>query len=294
MTDVQNLSDVMATAVEIAAPSVARVEARCVSASAVVWSADGVLVTALHAIGRAETLSVGLADGRSVEATVVARDPGTDLAVLRAPASGLVPTTWANEQNVKVGHLALPLGRPGRSVRATLGIVSALGDAVRTATGGRLDRYIEIDGSLPRGFSGGPLVDLHGHALGVNTAGLLRGGATVPASTLTRVVPDLLAHGRVGRGYLGVSVVPTVLPDTVAAQAGAARGVVVVGIERESPAEKGAMHIGDVIVSVDSHSIEAPGDLLSVLEGRVRAEVNIKVVRGGEVRTLTVTTTLRA
>jgi S1-C subfamily serine protease len=291
--DATVLSDALASAVESAGASVVRVEGRCASASDAVWSADSVVVTASHAIGRAEELSVGLADGRAVKGVVVARDAGTDVAVLRVEATGLTPARWTTGEGLKVGHLVLPLGRPGRGVRATLGMVGALGEGFRAPTGAQLDRYIEVDGSLPRGFSGGPLVDVRGDALGMNTAGVLRGGATVPTATLTRVVGELLANGRVGRGYLGVSVYPVRLPEATAERAAQAGAVVVVGVERESPAEKGGVLVGDVIVSIDGHAIEGPGDLLSVLDGRVRANVTVKLLRAGEEKTLAVTTAPR-
>ncbi len=291
--DATVLSDALASAVESAGASVVRVEGRCAGASGVVWSDDGVVVTAHHAIGRADDLAVGLADGRTVKAAVVARDASTDVAVLRAEATGLTPARWSEGEGLKVGHLALPLGRPGRGVRAALGMVSALGDAFRTPTGAQFDRYIEVDGSLPRGFSGGPLVDVRGAALGMNTAAVMRGGATVPTATLRRVVSDLLTHGRVGRGYLGVSVYPVRLPEGSAERVGHARGLVVVGIERESPAEGGGVLVGDVIVSIDGQSVEGPGDLLAVLEGRVGARVKVRVVRAGEAKELEVTTTPR-
>lgn len=294
MTDAAALSDTLASAVAAAGDAVVRLEGRCVGASGVVWSADGVVVTAHHALGRAEHFAVGLPDGRTVKATLAGRDAGSDLAVLRAEATGLTPIAWDDGDALKVGHLVLPLGRPGRSVRATLGMVSALGDGLRTPTGGRLDRYIEVDGALPRGFSGGPLVDTKGRAVGINTAALLRGGATVPTATVRRVVNELLTEGRVGRGYLGVSVFPARVPESAQAQAGAARGLVVVGLEAASPAERDGVLVGDVIVAVDGQPVASPGDLLAVLDGRVRAALTVRVLRAGELRELQVTTAPRA
>jgi len=292
--DVQSVSDALAAAVESAGASVVRVEGRCVAASGVVWSADGVVVTASHAIGRGEGLAVGLPDGRVVKATVAGRDAGTDVAVLRVEATGLTAPRWSDGVGLKVGHLVLPVGRPGRSVRATLGMLGALGDGFRSAGGAQIDRYLEVDGSLPRGFSGGPLVDTAGAFLGMNTAALTRAGGTVPYATLRRVADELVANGRVGRAYLGVSVFPTRVPESLREKAGAARGLVVVGLDEAAPAARDGLLVGDVIVSVGGAAVEGPGDLLAALEGRVGAAVSVKVIRAGEVAEVTVTAGARS
>jgi S1-C subfamily serine protease len=287
--DASVLSDALASAVESSGPSVVRIEGRCAGASGTVWSADGVVVTTNHSLGRGDDLSVALADGRTLSATVAGRDPSSDVAVLRIAATDLTPARWSDGEGLKVGHLVLPLGRPGRSVRATMGIVSALGDSFRTPTGATFDRYIEVDANLPRGFSGGPLVDAKGAALGVNTGGVMRGGATIPTVTLRRVVTELLTKGHVGRGYLGVSVYPARLPDALAATLGKSHAVVIVGVERESPAEAGGLKVGDVIASIDGVSIDGPGELMSALDGRAGAEVVVKFVRADQVSELKVT-----
>jgi len=122
-----NLSNSLAELVTAAGPSVARVEGRSrFPATGVVWSSEGVIVTSHHVLESDEGLQVGLGDGQSVPASLVGRDPSTDLAVLRTSARGLAAPAWANGDDLKVGHLVLALGRPGKSVRATLGIVSAL------------------------------------------------------------------------------------------------------------------------------------------------------------------------
>jgi len=292
--DIHGFSEALAAAVKAAGESVLRVDGRCVGASAVVWSAEGAVVTASHAIGRGEGLTVTLADGRAVKATVAGRDPGTDVAVLRVEATGLAAPRWSEGEGLAVGHLVLPVGRPGRSVRATLGMVSALGDGFRSAAGAQIDRYIEVDGSLPRGFSGGPLVDTSGALLGMNTAALTRAGGTVPYATLKRVADDLLANGRVGRGYLGVSVYPARVPEALRERAGTARGLVVVGLDEASPAARDGVLVGDVIVAIEGHAVEGPGDLLAVLDGRAGAAVAVKVIRAGDLAELKVTAGARS
>lgn len=150
------LSGEMAAAVESAAPGVVRVEGRRRSASSgVVWSADGVIVASHHAVDAEEGVPVGLHDGRTVPAHVVGRDPGSDLAVLRAEATGLAVPRWDERAAPRVGHLVIGLSRHGRSARARLGIVGAVAGEWRTPAGGRLESYLETDIEPHPGFSGG-------------------------------------------------------------------------------------------------------------------------------------------
>jgi serine protease DegQ len=291
--DAQTLSDTLSSAVETASASVVRVEGRCALASGLVWTADGVVVTAWHAIAHSESLTVTTNDGRTARAVLVGKDAGSDVAVLRTELTGLSVPTWNDGKGLKVGHLALPVGRPGRSARAALGMIAAVGDGFRTSSGTRFEKYIEVDGNLPRGFSGGPLVDVHGHVLGLNTAALVRGGTTVPTQTLTRVVQHVLERGHVGPGYLGVSVYPTHLPAAIADTAGTSHAVVVVGVEGNGPAARGGILVGDVIVSVEGNRTEGPADLLYALEGRADAVVVLKILRGGEAKDISVTAVAR-
>jgi S1-C subfamily serine protease len=287
----RNLSDALAATVEATGPAVVRVEARHrLPATGIVWSADGIIVTAHHVVQWDENIGVGLPNGQAVQATLVGRDPTTDLAVLRAQTEGLTPPAWANLESLQVGHLVLALGRPGRTVQATLGIVSALGDSWRTPAGGRLDRYLQTDVVMYPGFSGGPLVDAAGQMLGLNTSALLRGTSlTVPVPTLRRVVETLLAHGRVRRGYLGVGAQPVRLPAALKQQLGQETGVLLVSVESGSPAEQGGLLLGDTIVSLDGQPVRHMDDLLALLSGdRVGAVVPVRIVRGGQVQELTV------
>lgn len=283
----------MAEAVARGGAGVARVEGHCSRSSAVLFGSDGLLVTAAHALEGREAVDVALGDGRTLAAKVLGHDRGTDLAVLKVDATGLAAPEWSDTASVKVGHLVLTLGRPGRGTRATLGMVSAVGEGYRTMAGGTIDRYIEVDGSLPRGFSGGALADASGRLLGMNTAGLGRGGGTIPTETLRRMVPELAAHGKVDRGYLGVEVVPGRLPEALVESAGQRRGLLVAALEPGGPAELGGLLQGDLLLAVDGQRVERPGDLVAVLGGRVRASVTVRIIRAGEPRELVLTTGAR-
>jgi S1-C subfamily serine protease len=279
------LSNALADAVEAAGASVVHVDGRRRrGSSGVVWS-DGVVVTADHTVERDEDLAVRLPDGSRVAATLAGRDPGSDLAVLRAETPSLAAPSWAEPGSVRVGHLALCVSRPGRGLRAELGVVAALGEGWRTPAGGRIDQWLATDIPIRWGFSGSLLLDAGGRALGINSAGLLRGESlTVPAPTVRRVVESLLAHGRVRRGYLGIAAQPVRLPGAVAERAGQPTGLLVMAVEAGSPAEAAGLVLGDVLLALDGQPAGDFGELLAQLsEERVGSEATLKILRAGEV-----------
>jgi len=285
------LSAVTAGAAETAGRAVVRVEGRRRGpSSGVAWSADGVIVAAHHNVEWDEDIAVGLADGSTARANVVGRDATTDVVVLRAAIGGLAVPEWAAD-TPKVGHLALALTRPGRTVRASLGIVHALGDEWRTPAGGRVDRYLQTDIGLQPGFSGSLLVDLAGRALGMNNAGLVRGTSlALPPATLRRVVEALVAHGHVRRGFIGIGTIPVRLPAAFEKVAGQPTGLLVTSVAEESGAGRAGLLLGDVIVAVEGKGVSGPGDLLPFLEeDRVGRSLTVRIVRAGEPRELAVT-----
>ncbi|MFL5318849.1 MAG: S1C family serine protease [Myxococcaceae bacterium] len=285
------LSESFASLVSQNGNSVLRIEARRRwPASGVVWSADGLIVTTHHAVEFDEDIEVGLPDGGTVSAALVGRDPSTDLALLRADSKSLTPAQFGGLDALKVGNLVLALARPGRSVRATLGIVSALGsEEWRTWSGGKIERYLQPDVSAYPGFSGGALVDSNGKVLGVNSWGLMRGHpVTIPTATLKRVVDTLLSHGQVRRGWLGVSTQPVRLPG------GEARGLLVSGVANDSPASKAGLLLGDVITEFDGQKVEGLDELLALLdEERIGKEVAVKILRAGNAQELKLTVSAR-
>ena len=287
-----SLSENLATTVADASPGVVRVEGRRrMPASGIVWSADGMVVTAHHVVEQDDNITVGLADGQTVSATLVGRDPTTDLAVLSIKATGLAAPAWAESDSLQVGNLVLAVGRPGRTVRATLGIVSALGKTWHTPAGGQVNRYLQTDVVMYPGFSGGPLVGANGRFLGLNTSALLRGvSLTVPAPTLRRVVEALLSHGRIRRGYLGVGTQPVRLPPALVQRIDQEVGLLLVSVAPDSPAEQHGLHLGDTIVALDEQPVRSVDDLLALLNGdRIGKSVRVRVVRGGELKEPTVT-----
>jgi len=286
-----DLSAAAAAAVETAGKSVLRVEGRRRGpSSGIAWSADGVIVAAHHNVEWDEDIAVGLPDGSAARANVVGRDASTDVVVLRAGVNGLVVPDWAAE-TPKVGHLALTLTRPGRTVRASLGVVHALGDEWRTPAGGRVDRYLQTDIGLQPGFSGSLLADLTGRAIGMNNAGLVRGTSlALPPATLRRVVETLVAHGHVRRGFLGIGTIPVRLPAALEKSVGQRAGLLVTSVAEESGAGRAGLLLGDVIVAVEGKGVASPGDLLPFLEeDRIGQSLSVRIVRAGEARDVAVT-----
>lgn len=286
-----NLSEAFAAAVEAAGRGVVHIEARRrFAASGIIWSPDGVIVTADHVIKREDKILAGLPNGETVTAALAGRDPSTDLAVVKVQGSNLTPLTFAESNSTRVGDLVLAVARPGQNVQATLGIVSILGKKWRPAIGGLLDQYLQPDVAMYPGFSGGPLVSATGQVLGLNTSALLRhANVTIPTATLRRVVSELLAHGRIRRGYLGIGTQPVYLPKALQEQLNQETGMLLVSVEPDSPAEKAGLLLGDTIVSIAGQPIRRFNELAAFLSGdRIGEQLLIRVVRSGQVQELSV------
>lgn len=285
----QELSDALAGAVDRASAYTVRVNARRrMPASGIIWT-DGAVLTADHVIEREEEISVTLADGRTVPATIAGRDPGSDLAVLRAQTGGQ-PSPRA--ENARVGHLVLAVGRPGDAgLTAAMGVISAVGGPWQSGRGGTIDGYIRADVTMYPGFSGGPLVDAGGRVVGVNSSGISRaGGLTIPAAAANKVVQALLAHGRLKRGFLGLTSQPVKLPQAIAQAAGQETGLLVARVASGTPAEQGGLIIGDIVVGLGGQPVRDTDELQRQLgPERVNQPTPVRIVRGGEVREVTVT-----
>jgi len=282
----QTLSDNLATAAERVGRRVVAIRARRrIPSSGILWR-DGVVVTAQHTIQREEDVVITLPDGTDVPATLVGRDPGTDLAALRlAPTNAPPgPLDVAPLEAIRAGSLVLALGRPGAELTAALGLVSAVGEPWRTWHGGRIDRLMRLDIGIYDGFSGGPLVDAEGRVLGVNTSTLLRGAPTaVPAATVERVLSQLLEHGHVPTGYLGVGMQTIALSEQ-------STGLMVMSVDPAGPAGRGGVLLGDVITAIDDKAVSDPADVLAHLDaGQVGKPARLGLVRAGQSTSVTVT-----
>ena len=257
----ESLSNDLAGAVDRAGQSVVAIHARRrIPASGIHWR-PGIIVAAHHTIQRDEEITVSLADGSSVAATLVGRDPTTDLAVLKVDEAKVPVASFAESSGLRVGALVLALGRPGSAITASLGVVSAIGGEWRTWHGGTIDRFVRLDVSIYDGFSGGPLIDAGGRVLGLNTSGLSRGAAlAIPAETVNRVVDQLLKSGRVARGYLGLGMQAVRLPAALVERLQMPNdiGLMVVSAEPGGPGDRAGILIGDVLIAVGDTPVSDP------------------------------------
>ncbi len=285
---IEALSDGIADAIAAVGASVVSVRgSRRVPASGLVWGPQHV-VTTHHALRRVEALMVVDADDQARSASVVGRDPATDLALLEVDGEPLVVAPLAADA-ARVGQLVFPVGRT-TTLGAAFGLVATVGGPWTTGHGGQVDRWIEVDGSLPRGFSGGPLVSARGEVVGINTTQLSRRGAVVPHATITRVVERLMTHGSVAPGYLGVGFYPGTLPAELAATVGQEQALMAVSLEPGGPGEAAGLLVGDALVHIDEVPMTGLRQLVGML-GALGAdrEVQLTVLRAGQIVTVLAT-----
>lgn len=286
------LSNDLAAAVEKAGAGTVTVFARRrMPASGIAWTADGHVVTANHVVERDDDITLGLPDGRTVAATIVGRDPGSDIALLKADVTDLTPAPRATAP-VKIGHLVLAVARPGQSgAMASFGAVSVVGGAWRTATGGTIDGFVRADVAMLPGFSGGPLVNGEGETIGLNSSTLGRGGGmTIPVAAIETVIAALRQHGKVRRGFLGIGAQAARVPASLAATVGQEKGLLVVSVEPDGPADKGGLMLGDVVLALNGEPVAEVDELQAKLSGDwVGKPLPIKIIRGGQPREIAVT-----
>ena len=286
------LSEALADAAESAGKATVLVNARRrMPASGIAYTAD-LILTADHVIEREEDISVTLADGKQVSAKVAGRDAGSDLAVLRLERAA-AQAAEVTKSPARLGQIVLVLGRPSTNgIEASLGTVSAIGGPIRTGQGGMLEKYFRTDGISYPGFSGGPLVAADGTVLGINTSGLANGAAlTIPAEVAWRIAEILAKHGRLKHGYLGIRSQAVEIPNFTqkALQRAQASGLLVVSVEKDSPASRGGLMVGDILVSVAGLPVLHHDELFARLSGDVVGKSeSLEILRGGQPKTLDV------
>jgi S1-C subfamily serine protease len=299
--DVVAASNPISAIAQQLSPSVARVDiqgaAGAGSGSAVVYRADGILVTNAHVVGTSEDVSVTLPDGARMDAEVVGVDPASDLAVLRVEAGNLPVPVWAAAADgPRIGETAVAIGSPfGLDGSVTSGIISALGRTLPSQQGVLID-LIQTDAAVNPGNSGGALVDGEGRVIGVNTAIATRSGGSqgigfaIPSTTVVSVADQLLEFGEVELGYLGI-VGQSVDPDIAELyDLPSAAGAVIVQLDPDGPAAVADLRTEDIVVAIDGDEVTTMADLAGrVQQRRPGDDVELDVIRGGEELTLTVT-----
>ena len=259
----------------------------------IVDAARGLVLTNHHVIDKAEEVKVTLGDGRALTAEVLGADPETDVAVLRIPAEGLSAAALGDSDKLRVGDFVVAIGNPyGLSKTVTSGIVSALG-----RSGLEIERYedfIQTDASINVGNSGGPLVNLRGELVGINTAILAPGGGNIgigfaiPVNMARNVMDQIVTHGGVNRGVFGVSLQELTPQLAEALKLDSRDGALVAAVRPGSAAERAGLRAGDFVVRLNGRAVRSAADLhLRLALLRIGDEVRLDVVRGGRERRLT-------
>jgi S1-C subfamily serine protease len=265
--------------------------------SGVVFTPDGYVLTNAHVAAGAGSLELGFTDGTSAAASLVGIDHATDLAVLRVARTGLEHARFGKSATLRVGQLVVAIGNPlGFSSTVSAGVVSALGRMMRSRDGRAMENIIQSDVALNPGNSGGPLVDSRAGVVGINTAIILGAQGlsfSVPIDTATWVVGELMANGRVRRGWLGIAGHNRPLPRDLLRrlELGNTSGVEVTGFDERGPAKKSGLRVGDIIVGVgdgdgrSDQKVESADDLHRVLTVQKKWPIEdalaLRVVRAG-------------
>lgn len=283
-----SLSEGIAHAVEIVTPNVVRVDdGSRLTATGMIWSVDGVIVTTSHGVERDNGLAIEMFDGSRHAATLVGRDHDSDIAVLRVNAVGLPAAQTAPQSEIKVGHIVTAVGRPGNyGLQATMGIISA---KIESQSGGQDEYILYTDATLYPGFSGGPLVDTSGHVVGMTNRMFGRGmGVALGTPIIARIANAILTHGRVKRGYLGIGTQPVLLQPSLkqALNLAQERALLIVQVGADSPAEHGGLMIGDVLLQINHQAIQDADELRRHLQADTI--VPIQIIRGGQLQELQV------
>jgi serine protease Do len=288
-------SRVVTEVAERLSPSVANLQVRNGSGSAVAITADGFLLTSAHVVARARRATAAFTDGRTLRADVVGADPLSDLAVLRAEARDLVAAELGDATALRVGQLVVAIGNPhGFGGSVTAGVVSALGRSLPTRSGSTVrivENVIQTDAALNPGNSGGALADGNARVVGINTAVAGVGlGLAVPIDDSTRrIVAALMSEGRFRRAYIGIAHGPRPLPPRLAQEIGRRNAIEVVEVVPESPAAKAGLLPEDMIVAIDGRTTENATDLQQAMTAEtIGRSVTATLIRQGRIRELTI------
>jgi S1-C subfamily serine protease len=283
------LSNELADAVAAAAPSVIQVIGRRRPASGLVYAKDIVLTT-MSAIRHENGLQVRGPDGQAVDAELFGWDPATGVAILRAYALEAPPIA-PSDAPVRVGHIGLALARSwSNAVTASVGIIAVMGGPLQTGRRRSIDQVFRTTAPMHDGFSGGAFLDASGGLIGVGTATSIRGfGVIIPASIAWKAAANVLEHGRVKRGYLGIAGQPVTVPEQQRGNTGRERGLLTVTVTPGGPAAQAGMLVGDILLAVDQTPIESPEELMDLMMATAAGHnARLQLLRGAAPTELTV------
>ncbi len=298
-------SQAVIPAAETVSPAVLKIDVRkgavrgegaAGSGSGFLITPDGFALTNSHVVHGTDEIHVTMSDGHRTSADLVGDDPDSDLAVIRLPNNDLPFASFGDSQAIRVGQLAIAVGNPlGFQYSVTAGVISALGRSLRARSGRLMDDILQTDAALNPGNSGGPLVDSQGRVIGVNTAIILPAQGicfAIASNTARLVATQLIAFGRVRRGYLGLAGQNVILPRWLVRKHDLLQesAVLVAGVEADSPAQRGGLHAGDLLVALDDVPIESIDDLHRQLPAaRSGVPSTLSVVRDDARLSVTVT-----
>ncbi len=263
--------------------------------SGVIVSSAGYILTNNHVVEAAEEIEIALPDGRKLLAKVVGSDPDTDLAVLRVQGGDLRAISFGASEALRVGDVVLAIGNPfGFGQTVTAGIVSALG---RSGLGiNTFENFIQTDAAINQGNSGGALVDANGNLVGINTAIFSQSGGSIgigfamPVSTAKMVLEQIIKSGSVTRGWVGVELRPLTPALAESFKLASPEGVIIIGVLRSGPADKGGAKPGDVLLAIDGRPVASPQGVLDIVAGiEPGRTATLKVSRRGELADLQIT-----
>ncbi|MBS0233263.1 MAG: trypsin-like peptidase domain-containing protein [Proteobacteria bacterium] len=260
------------------------------SGSGVIVSPDGLILTNNHVIDGAQSIMLAQGDGQHFGARLVGRDPDTDLAVLRAETTERLKfARLADSKKLRPGQIAIAIGNPlGFQSTVTAGIISAVGRSLRAENGRLIDDVIQTDAALNPGNSGGPLVNSSGHVIGINTATIMGAQGlcfAVASNTAEYVLTQILSHGRVRRGVLGIVAEHVVLPQRIRHALGLTQGgaIGIRSVQVSGPAEAAGLKAGDIMIALDGMAIAGVDDVSRVLDAKhINQTVIATVLRAGE------------
>jgi S1-C subfamily serine protease len=289
----QSFSNAVTELAENVGQSVVTVNSERSGGTGIVWSDEGLIVTANHVVGHSDSPRVMLGDGRQLAAKVLGRDVYTDVALLKIDAKGLRAIETGVSGDVKVGQFVLALASAfGRKASATSGIITSHGKRTRGFWGMMIEDPVVSDARLNPGYSGGPLVDARGKLIGMNVAYYASRGIAVSVDSLKKTADSLARDGRVKKGFLGVVVEPIELPPDLAknSEVGQSEGLLVRGVEAGTPARAAGLVIGDIILKLDEAEASDEYELHKALSSEVVGKpVKLRVLRAEKVVGLTVT-----
>jgi len=272
----KSLSDATSELVQKLAPSVVNVNSRMTRGTGVVLTADGYIVTCNHVLGRSAEVRVGLGE-KSLEAKLVGSDPYSDVALLKAEGGRFKPAEFGDSDKLSTGQFVLALANPfNRQTTATTGIITNVGATLRGWRGTAMENVIATDARLHPGFSGGPLVDVSGKVIGLNTAYVWSRGIAIPANRVKNITDRLMAGGKLRRAYLGIVSNTVLIPQEISSEAGVNQdsGVMVFQVEQGTPAKKAGLTMGDVIVKFNEKPVTTFYDLPQLLTEDVIGKKN--------------------